>query len=160
MKQSAPSSAKPTGEHGLLSFSNLSRGSNAKFQILLLRTPPCGVPQTGLIVLMMPRTSAIEFLFLRKFIYHLIIKGGYLFSTSTFWMVLVAKLLKAPFMSTERTRQILFLRIQLSIMFTRVDNAVSVPLVVLYACCICDILPYISEFSLRDHSTTRSMVLK
>ena len=79
----APSSAKPTGEHGLLSFSNLSRGSNAKFQILLLRTPPCGVPQTGLIVLIMPRTSAIEFLFLRKFIYHLIIIGGYLLSTRT-----------------------------------------------------------------------------
>ena len=83
MKQSAPSSAKPTGEHGLLSFSNLSNGSNAKFQILLLRTPPCGVPQTGLIVLMMPRTSAIEFLFLRKFIYHLIIIGGYLLPTRT-----------------------------------------------------------------------------
>ena len=61
MKHIAPSSEKPTGEHGLLSFSNLSRGSNAKFQILLLRTPPCGVPHTGLIVLIMPRTSAIEF---------------------------------------------------------------------------------------------------
>ena len=35
MKQRAPSSAKPTGEHGLLSFSNLSRGS--KGQNLVLR---------------------------------------------------------------------------------------------------------------------------
>ena len=32
-----------------------------------LKTPPCGVPQMGLIVLIMPRTSATEFLFLRKF---------------------------------------------------------------------------------------------
>ena len=75
-------------------------------------------------------------------------------------MVLVAKLLKAPLMSTERTRQILLLRMQLSIMFTRVDNAVSVPFVLQYACCNFEILPYLSEFSLRDHSTTRSMVLK
>ena len=76
MKLSAPSSANPTGLQGLLSLSNLSKGSNARFQILLLKTPPCGVPQMGLIVLIMPRTSATEFLFLRKFIYHLIIRVG------------------------------------------------------------------------------------
>ena len=106
------------------SFNNLSNGSNARFQILLLSTPPWGVPQTGLIVLI-PRTSAIEFLFLRKFIYHLIIKGGYLLSTRTFWIVLVAKLLKDPMISTDRTRQSWLLRMQLSIMFTNVDRAVS-----------------------------------
>ena len=66
LKHRAPSSAKPTGEHRLFSFNNLSNGSKARFQILLLKIPPCGVPQTGLIVLMIPRTSAIKFLFFKE----------------------------------------------------------------------------------------------
>ena len=133
LKHRAPSSANPSGAHGLLLFNTLSNGSKARFQILLLRTP-----QTGLIASMTPRTSAIEVLFFRKFIYHLIIVGEYLFSTMTLCMVMVAKLSKAPIMSTDKTRQYSLLRMELSIMFTRVDNAVSVPLVPLYACYIED----------------------
>ena len=79
--------------------------------------------------------------FFKKFIYHLIIIGGYLLSTRTFWIVLVAKLLKAPMISTDKTRHSSLLRMLLSIKFTSVDKAVSVPLVLLYACCILEILP-------------------
>ena len=57
LKQSAPSSANPTGAHGLSWFKSLNRGSKAKFQTLLLRTSPCGVPHTGLIYSLAPNRS-------------------------------------------------------------------------------------------------------
>ena len=83
----------------------------------------------------------MDILFFRKFMYHLIMLGGYLFARRSFSIAMVAKLSKAPLVLTYMTRQNLSLRIELSIMFTRVDSAVSVPFVPLYACCIDDILP-------------------
>ena len=55
--------------------------------------------------------------------------GGYLLARRAFSIALVAKLSKAPLISTDITNQNLSLRIELSIIFTSVDRAVSVPFV-------------------------------
>ena len=66
LKHSAPSSANQTGAQGLFLFISFNKGSKARFHILLLRTPPWGVPHTGRIANMTPKTSAIDVLFLRS----------------------------------------------------------------------------------------------